>query len=320
MAHFTPPSLLVLLLLTPLLLPGCVDQRAVAPSFARSATPEVAIKPALITTPESLLASLTTSPVAPASAILLDARPQADFTRARLPNARSADAQAWDKLARSTNPIEDRAAWATRLGQLGIDGSTPVIVYDAGGMTDAARVWFILQNAGATNVTILDGGLKVLQALPGADRFIDTGPAGSVPSPANFVAQTSKAPAASPMNKGSLRKLNRSTNQVLDARTPAEFTGADARSNTRAGHVPGSVNVPHTSLIGPNGRLRPAAELRTLFTEAGLDPAKPIVTYCQSGGRASLAALAALQAGFGAVSNYYNSFGEWAADSTCPIE
>jgi thiosulfate/3-mercaptopyruvate sulfurtransferase len=281
--------------------------------------PAQAAAPTLVTSPESLLAILSTTPSAPAP-ILLDARPEADFSRARLPGARSAAAQAWDKLARSGNPLEDRAAWAARLGALGLDGSTPIIIYDAGGMTDAARVWFILQNAGAINVTILDGGLKVFQTLPGADRFINTSTAIPSHTATTFVPAPLTQAAAAPMNKGSLRSLDRSRNQILDARTPDEFTGTDARGNARAGRVPGSVSIPHTDLIASSGRLKSGPELRSLFIAAGLDPSKPIVTYCQSGGRASLAALAAIEAGFGPVSNYYNSFGEWAADMTCPVE
>jgi thiosulfate/3-mercaptopyruvate sulfurtransferase len=314
-------SLLIALPLLPLvsLLTACSGPKAASDTAGTQPAAAQAAAPTLVTSPESLLALLSTTPSAPAP-ILLDARPEADFSRARLPGARSAAAQAWDKLARGGNPLEDRAAWAARLGALGLDGSTPIIIYDAGGMTDAARVWFILQYAGAINVTILDGGLKVFQTLPGASALMQSTPPAPAPAPTTFVAHSGPTPGAGTMSKSRLLNLSRAHHQILDVRTPAEYTGADARSNARAGRVPGSVNIPHTALIAPSGRLRSPAELRTLFENAGLDPSKPIVTYCQSGGRASLAALAAIEAGFGPVSNYYNSFGEWAADMTCPVE
>jgi thiosulfate/3-mercaptopyruvate sulfurtransferase len=44
-----------------------------------------------------------------------------------------------------------------------------------------------------------------------------------------------------------------------------------------------------------------------------------VVTHCDGGGRAALAALALLQAGFGDVHTYYLSFADWARDESCPI-
>lgn len=65
--------------------------------------------------------------------------------------------------------------------------------------------------------------------------------------------------------------------------------------------------------------LRSAAELAQLLDNAQIDGSKPIVSHCNGGGRAALAALAAVVAGRENVHVYYLSFADWAADEACPI-
>ncbi|MBL8879701.1 MAG: hypothetical protein JNG88_11330, partial [Phycisphaerales bacterium] len=108
--------------------------------------------------------------------------------------------------------------------------------------------------------------------------------------------------------------------KILDVRSPGEYAGLDLRSNKRGGHIPGAVNVPHTDLLDAAGNLRAPTELRAIFEKAGLKPGDRIVAHCQSGGRSSLVALALIEAGYEDVANYYLSFGDWAADETCPLE
>jgi thiosulfate/3-mercaptopyruvate sulfurtransferase len=51
----------------------------------------------------------------------------------------------------------------------------------------------------------------------------------------------------------------------------------------------------------------------------GLRESQPLVTHCEGGGRAALAAIAALEAGIKPVSVYYLSFADWARDESCPV-
>jgi thiosulfate/3-mercaptopyruvate sulfurtransferase len=106
--------------------------------------------------------------------------------------------------------------------------------------------------------------------------------------------------------------------QIFDARTAAEFTGEDLKGNKRGGHLPGAAHLNHRDLL--DGRhLRPAAELAQMMADAGIRGGVPVVTHCQSGRRAALAALAALAAGQEDVRVYYLSFGDWAADDSCSL-
>jgi thiosulfate/3-mercaptopyruvate sulfurtransferase len=67
------------------------------------------------------------------------------------------------------------------------------------------------------------------------------------------------------------------------------------------------------------GIVHPAPVLRGMMEKVGFQPGDHIVTHCEGGGRAALAAAAAVRAGYGDVHVYYLSFGDWAKDETCPI-
>lgn len=107
--------------------------------------------------------------------------------------------------------------------------------------------------------------------------------------------------------------------QIFDARSAAEHDGSDLRRNLRGGHLPGAVSLPHTQLLASDGQLHKGPMLLDKLASAGLDRSAPVVTHCDAGGRAALAALAAVQAGYRDVSAYYLSFSDWAADERCPV-
>lgn len=105
---------------------------------------------------------------------------------------------------------------------------------------------------------------------------------------------------------------------VFDTRTRAEFTGEDMRNRTRGGHLPGARHLSHTDLLD-NGAVRPAPVLRAMMERVGFGSGDHIVTHGKGGGRATLAAAAAIRAGYGDVRVYYLSFADWARDESCPI-
>ena len=108
--------------------------------------------------------------------------------------------------------------------------------------------------------------------------------------------------------------------QVFDARTRAEYTGAGLRMNIRGRHIPTAINVPQKELLDASGRLKSPDKLAVLLDRAGFRRGKPVITHWDRSGRGSLAALAAERAGYGPAMNYYLSFGDWAADASCPVE
>lgn len=106
--------------------------------------------------------------------------------------------------------------------------------------------------------------------------------------------------------------------QVFDVRSAAEFREDDRLGNERGGHLPGAHNLADADLLH-GYRLKPATEIAVMLGAAGIDGKKPIVSHCIGGGRAALAALAAVVAGRKDVRVHYLSFAGWAADESCPI-
>lgn len=253
--------------------------------------------------------------------VLLDVRDAGAYDASHLDGAVRADPLAWksESLAAATGLSNDRI-WRRRIGELGISGRDPVIIYDDGRMTEAARVWFILQHVGVPDPAVLNGGYRALAPLI-ADGSIRTTRTPTRPHPVEFRPSRSGAHAMRLADRDQVRRaIARREAQVLDARSVAEFTGQDPRKNPRGGHLPTAINLPHTDLLDKTGRLREPADLARILEQAGLRRGTPIITHCESGGRASLAALAAARAGFGPVWNYYLSFGDWSADASCPVE
>lgn len=270
-------------------------------------------------TDDRLVAPAQAAALAGSRAIVLDVRPIEQYTAGHVVGARWVDIQEWSKLSRSSEQgLHDAAGWAARIGGLGIANEDVVLVYDGGEMTEAARVWYILQLLGAWNAAVVDGGWKALE--PALAREQIAGGAPPSPAPKRFDVWTRSGSGAAYADKSAVRKnLASNTAQVWDARTSDEYSGADPKNNPRGGHIPGAINLSHRALLDADGRMKSADELRRLLAAAGFERGRPIITHCQSGGRASLAALAALRAGFGPVSNYYMSFAEWAGDETCPL-
>jgi thiosulfate/3-mercaptopyruvate sulfurtransferase len=205
----------------------------------------------------------------------------------------------------SRSGFDDIAFWQREIEGLGIGTDALTVVLDDGRMTEAARVWFILQYFGLP-VVVLNGGRPTLAEVP-----VQVPPA--------------SAPLQIRPGSGHVRltdrvelKNNLDAVQVFDARTTKEFRGEDLKGNARGGHLPGAIHLSHADLLDGT-HLKTETEIAALMYGSGLDGSRPIVSHCNGGGRAALAALAAVVAGRKEVSVYYLSFADWAADESCLI-
>ncbi len=250
--------------------------------------------------------------------VVFDVRERTEYDAGHLDGALSLPYAQWEQLSLSAESgLSHDQAWIERIGGVGVDGDDCVLVYDGGKMTQAARVWFVLQHFGVENVAVIDGGFPSLQRAA-AEGACALSTASATRAPANFT-PNSRGEIGLVERDALKRAIEHGEVQVLDVRSRAEFIGEDLRKNARGGHLPTAVNLPHNRLLDEQGQLLPIAELQRLLHAAGCEPGRPLVTHCDGGGRAALAALAAARAGYGPVLNYYLSFGDWAKDSSCPV-
>jgi thiosulfate/3-mercaptopyruvate sulfurtransferase len=240
--------------------------------------------------------------------VILDARGRAAYQDGHIPTAVWVDHAAW---ARAFGDGQDAEGWAKRVGELGIDGRKPVVVYDDARCKDAARIWWILRYWGVRDVRLFNGGWKAWPAAGGAVEKT-----ANRPRPAEFklAAQARRLST----KKELLKLLEDRPPQIVDARSADEHCGV-ADTTKRNGAIPGAKHLEWSDTLNRNGRFKSAAELAKLFKDAGIDPGKPAVTYCQSGGRAAVMAFALELMGGRDVRNYYRSWAEWGNADDTPV-
>jgi len=116
-----------------------------------------------------------------------------------------------------------------------------------------------------------------------------------------------------------LANLASKSARIVDARSGAEFTGGDKRAE-RGGRIPGACHLEWAEFVDKDGRFLPLEALRAKLREAGLtQDGEPVITHCQSGGRASVDAFVMERLGH-PTRNYYLGWSDWGNNGDLPIE
>lgn len=206
---------------------------------------------------------------------------------------------------RGRHPLPSGADLERAIRRWGIDTGRPVIVYDDWNRAGSARAWWVLTAAGLPDVRILDGGLSQWLAAGGDLQCGD-----SVPTPGNLSLTHTD------LYNGARATLTADdiaagkVGTVLDARAPERFRGDTEPVDPVAGHIPGAVNVPSTSLLADGGAFLDDAALRSRF--AGLSG--EIGVYCGSGVTAAVVLAGLAVAGIdGAL--FPGSWSQWCAEA-----
>ncbi|CAM3846421.1 sulfurtransferase [Paracidovorax anthurii] len=213
------------------------------------------------------------------------------------------------------HPLPRRERFAAWLSSVGFSNGMQAVVYDRNGANYCGRLWWMLQWAGHGAVAVLDGGL---QAWTGAGGEVASGeePAHfrtnfALGEPLQRLATAAEVQAA----------LGQAGQTIVDARAPARYRGEVEPLDPVAGHIPGALNRPFSENLGPDGRFKPADQLRAEFEAllAGRPPAT-IVHQCGSGVSAVPNLLAMQVAGLGKTTLFAGSWSEWCSDPARPVE
>jgi thiosulfate/3-mercaptopyruvate sulfurtransferase len=263
----------------------------------------------------SFLAQHRTDPMI----LIVDCSKSDAYERAHIPEAIHIMNDYWLKDPENeTNPrgihLMSPQSLVSVMSEIGIADDRLVVAYDDNSGRASARLWWVLTYLGHPEVSVLNGGWHA---------WVDER------RPVSYTRPQNQSGKYTPHVKSEwlatredvIEALRDGGTQIVDARSIAEWSGEDSHDNTRAGHIPGAIHLEWNSLMsaGPPWRFRPVPELRLLVREAGVDPEKPMITYCQGGVRASHVAFTLSAMGFKQVKVYDGSMREWANNATLPL-
>jgi thiosulfate/3-mercaptopyruvate sulfurtransferase len=243
------------------------------------------------------------------------------YLRAHIPRARYADLDR-DLSApvgphSGRHPLPSPAAFASRLGAMGIGDDAQVIAYDEANGSLAARLWWMLRWLGHGAAAVLDGGFKAWTARGGA---LESGQ--PTFRAEHFTPRIGANDAAQPvLSSAELEAALRDSKTLLvDARAAERYAGTVEPIDSVAGHIPGAVNHPFTANLAADGRFLPAAELKRRWRErlGNAEPAN-LVAMCGSGVTACHNLLSLEVAGLTGGKLYAGSWSEWIRDPRRPV-
>jgi thiosulfate/3-mercaptopyruvate sulfurtransferase len=211
------------------------------------------------------------------------------------------------------HPLPEIASLAATLSAWGIDADTQVVVYDDAAGTMAARLWWMLQWLGHSNVALLDGGwMSWIRSGMTARSGPESRP------PAHF---EPKEISGAYVTTGQVQELRNDPRYlILDARSGPRFRGEVEPIDPVAGHIPGAFSVPCEENVTPDGTFRPPEILRRRFEKLMKSiPPENVICYCGSGVTAAHNILAIAHAGLGRPRLYAGSWSEWITDAARPI-
>ncbi|MBB5722910.1 thiosulfate/3-mercaptopyruvate sulfurtransferase [Loktanella ponticola] len=241
---------------------------------------------------------------------------KAEYDAGHIPGARFFDideiSDQRSELPHMAPPVEK---FMSRMRAMGVGDGHQVVVYDSLGLFSAARVWWLFRLMGQKNIAVLDGGLPkwlagghpITKDKPTIrDRHMTVVPRNDLVKDVTQVARAAK--------------LGDYT--IIDARAADRFRGEadEPRAGMRKGHIPGAYNVPFTTLLNADGTMKEPDGIRAVFTTAGTDLTKPVITTCGSGVTAAVLALALERIGKTDHSLYDGSWSEWGMYADLPIQ
>lgn len=207
------------------------------------------------------------------------------------------------------HPLPSAEAFTASMRRLGVSSGRSVVVTDGANSLAAARLWWMLEDAGHPDVRVLDGGVA---AWAEAGLPLVSGETGR-PEPGDFTARPGQLPqvSAEEIASGALGEER----TLWDVRAPERYRGESEPIDPVAGHIPGAKNLPAAENHEEDGRLKSPAELAKNFSDVRPGDA----VYCGSGITAAQSLLAMRAAGIEGVALYAGSWSDWITDPARPV-
>lgn len=200
------------------------------------------------------------------------------------------------------HPLPDRHDFAEKLGEVGIDRETTVVIYDQDNDMFSARLWWLLYYAGHEHTYILDGGFN---------RWMKQGNVATNQVPVPSVKRFEPAVRSNEVAhmEEVKEKVESGSAVLLDSRAKDRYLGKTEPLYTKAGHIPGAKNYFWKEVLTENGDWKDVEALQAHF--ASLTETKEIIVSCGSGVSACPNVLGLKMAGYENVKLYPGSFSDW---------
>ncbi|HTF39861.1 MAG TPA: sulfurtransferase [Propionibacteriaceae bacterium] len=210
------------------------------------------------------------------------------------------------------HPLPTVAIFEDAMRSIGVCQDSLVVAHDAANSQAAARLWWLLTDAGHGDVKVLDGGFAAwraagLPAVSGPNVRAARG---------DFIAHPGQRPQLT-ATEISARLGRPDAPTLIDVRTSERYAGENEPLDPVAGHIPGAINLPWAGNVRADGRFRPPAEIARRYAEACGN--RNEVLYCGSGITAAHSLLSLESAGLGAAALYPGSWSDWITDPGRPI-
>lgn len=206
------------------------------------------------------------------------------------------------------HPLPKFEDFVKKLGTLGIDKDSHVVIYDdKNGANAAARFWWMLRAVGHNNVQVLNGGLQVAenQNYPlssGEESYPETKYISDYQDwqlPQVWIDDVKKA-------------TQDAESVIVDVRESQRYDGIMEPIDLVAGHIPNAQNFPFIDNLDEKGLFKSPEVLRNLYSELFDNYEKSkIIFHCGSGVTACHSLLALDYAGFDIPNLYVGSWSEW---------
>ena len=200
-------------------------------------------------------------------------------------------------------------------GRHGVGTDSFVVLYSIGTAMWATRFWWMLKSLGFDNVAVLDGGWDKWKAQ---GRPRESGPSKGYPL-ATFVARP-RAGYFVDKHQVLATGSDRDT-MVVNALNAQLHKGLEPSRYGRPGHIPGSCNVSAATLVDPDSKTFVSlVDAEQIFAAQGFSHDKRVIAYCGGGISATIDLFMLHRLGYGKLTLYDGSMGEWATDESLPIE
>lgn len=246
---------------------------------------------------------------------IIDCASSERYRRAHIPGAVGLSVDGWLKDPEEKLHVMPPDAFAELMAKLGVSDDTTVVAYDDNLMFYATRLWWVLTYYGHTDVKVLNGVWY---------RWISEGRPvtfkENTPAPGHFTPRTDESVIC---RLDYLRsKLDDPDTRVLDVRPDGEWSGkTNDFGNKRVGHIPGALHLFAGTFLTDDVRrmVRPASELRTVLTDAGVEGGKEVIVHCQAGIRTTHGVFTLRLLGWDRVRAYDAAMAEWANRDDTPL-